>query len=74
MQLPLTCFTSIANKSVWAAAVKAIRFINTRSIVETGVTVAFIDGCNNRNHNNLKTQVIFNCINSNSLQIACNRL
>ena len=52
-QLPPTYFTSIANKSVWAAAVKAVSFIDTGSIVEARVTVAFIDVCNNRNHNKI---------------------
>ena len=70
MQLPLTCFTSVANKSVWAAAVKAVWLINTGSIVEARVTVAFIDVCNNRNHNNSKTQGKFNSITINTLQIA----
>ena len=51
MLLPLTYLTSVANKSLWAAAVKAAWLINTRSVVETRVTVAFIDVCNNRNHN-----------------------
>ena len=72
MQLPLTCFTSVANKSVWAAAVKAVWLINTRSIVEARVTVAFVDICKKRNNNHLKTQVNLNYLTQkNSLQIAC---
>ena len=47
MKLALTCFTSVANKSLWAAAVKAVWLINTRSIVEARVTVAFVDICKN---------------------------
>ena len=71
-QLHLTYFTSIANKSVWAAAVKAVSFIDTRSIVEARVTVAFIDVCKKRNNNSLKSQVNFNSFTQkNSLQIAC---
>ena len=74
MQLPLTCFTSVANKPVGAAAVKAVWFIKTRSIVEARVTVAFIEVCNNLNDNNSKTQRNFNSITTNLLQSAINCL
>ena len=72
MQSPLTYFTSVAKKSVWAVAVKSVWLINTRSIVEARVTVAFVDICKKRKNNSLKTQVNLNSFTQkNSLQIAC---
>ena len=50
-ELPLTCFTSDAYKSSWTGAVEAVNVINTRSIVETRLTRAFIDLCNKSDSN-----------------------
>ena len=48
MQSSVTCFTSFANKSSWTAAVETVNLVNTRSVVQTRVTVAFIDICKRR--------------------------
>ena len=57
MKLPLTFFTLVANKSVWAIAFKAVLLVNTRSIVEARITVAFTDICDKRNRVNEVTFV-----------------
>ena len=55
-ELPLTCFTSDANKSSRTGAVKAVYLVNTRAIVQTRVTRALIDLCNKSNSKQLKTK------------------
>ena len=44
-QNSLTCLTSVSDKARWTAEVKAIYFILTGSIVETGAALTLVDFC-----------------------------